>query len=82
MTVHWTQYLPEGKRIFSAEVQRIRLLEEQIENVKAELKLLEREYSIKEYELGQLVIEKGYSGTEIDKALDEWAETINVNNRE
>lgn len=71
MTAHWTQYLPEGKRIFRDEVDKIRLLQEQIEKVKAELKLLEREYSIKEYELGQLAIEKGYSGTEIDKALDE-----------
>lgn len=72
MKTHWTDYLPEGKRIFRDEVQKIRSLQEQIEKVKAELKLLEREYSIKEYELGQLAIEKGYSVKEIDIALEEF----------
>lgn len=72
MKDHWTHYLPEGKRIFRDEVEKILSLEEHIKKVKAELSLLEKEHSIQEYELGQLAIEKGYSGIEIDIALEEF----------
>jgi hypothetical protein len=72
MITHWTQYLPEGKRIFRDEVDKIRSMQDNIKKAKAELAQLEKEYSIKEYQLYELAEAKGYLGTEINNALDEY----------
>ncbi|WP_460473575.1 hypothetical protein [Emticicia fontis] len=68
---HWTQYLPEGRRIFRDQVSMLALAEEKIKKLKWELAsaqamLLADEFSIRKE------VEKQYSKDEIDAAITEF----------
>jgi hypothetical protein len=66
---HWTHSLPEGKRIFSTQVEAIDLKKMKVKNVCNELKNLQTEILDAELSLRDNAL-KQYSDDEIEKALE------------
>lgn len=65
---HWTHELPEGKRIFSSQVNEIDLKKLRVKNICNELELLEKELIDLEIKL-TTEASKQYSEEEIEEAL-------------
>lgn len=71
---HWTQFLPEGRRIYRDEISDLVSMTKQLEKAEMQVCSLQNKIKLAEFNL-YVEVEKQYSAEEINQAYQEYMES-------